>query len=704
MKTLSIAIYVVLIVVLAAATVVERLYGTTAAHQFIYSAPWFYSLWAVLAMGGVYAIFRTRMWHRPVTLLLHVSFLVILLGALLTSLFSRQQALHLRQGETSTSELPFRVTLQRFQLLTYPGTDRPQDYVSHITYADGSERGSYTISMNHIFSRHGYRLYQTSYDEDLRGTWLTVKYDPWGVSVTYTGYALLFLSMILLLLHPKGTFRKLLKESMSKGALVLLLMFSLSASAVPVNVLRQGLGEQSSEPVPVNVPVPVNTPRAITPERADTLARKQVVYNGRIAPLRTLALDFCQKVTGKRSFGGLSAQQLMLSIMLYPDDWKHVRLIKVEDETLRHSLGIEGRYASMTDFFNPDGTYRMSALYQRHKSTDDAMEKAILKVDERCALIVMLLRGELIQPVPQGVERPSEALVTAELIYDAAPWSLILFIASFILAILSLLPFIFKSSNALRAGSKGSRVQRVLSLTSLTSLTSKLFPFPLTLSLATLYLLRWVIQGHIPLSNGYETMLFIALISSLFATFTSFRSHSLLSSLALIVTAFTLLVSHLSFMSPEMTPLMPVLQSPLLSIHVSVIMCAYALFALITLLSVVGLLSSHFSRFAGAHSELPPLRGIEGVLLYPAVFLLTTGIFLGAIWANVSWGTYWSWDPKETWALITLMIYAVPLHAESMPQFRNPRFYHLYMIFAFLSVLTTYFGVNYLLGGMHSYA
>ena len=704
MKTLSIAIYVVLIVVLAAATVVERLYGTTAAHQFIYSAPWFYSLWAVLAMGGVYAIFRTRMWHRPVTLLLHVSFLVILLGALLTSLFSRQQALHLRQGETSTSELPFRVTLQRFQLLTYPGTDRPQDYVSHITYADGSERGSYTISMNHIFSRDGYRLYQTSYDEDLRGTWLTVKYDPWGVSVTYTGYALLFLSMILLLLHPKGTFRKLLKESMSKGALVLQLMFSLSASAVPVNVLRQGLGEQSSEPVPVNVPVPVNTPRAITPERADTLARKQVVYNGRIAPLRTLALDFCQKVTGKRSFGGLSAQQLMLSIMLYPDDWKHVRLIKVEDETLRHSLGIEGRYASMTDFFNPDGTYRMSALYQRHKSTDDAMEKAILKVDERCALIVMLLRGELIQPVPQGVERPSEALVTAELIYDAAPWSLILFIASFILAILSLLPFIFKSSNALRAGSKGSRVQRVLSLTSLTSLTSKLFPFPLTLSLATLYLLRWVIQGHIPLSNGYETMLFIALISSLFATFTSFRSHSLLSSLALIVTAFTLLVSHLSFMSPEMTPLMPVLQSPLLSIHVSVIMCAYALFALITLLSVVGLLSSHFSRFAGAHSELPPLRGIEGVLLYPAVFLLTTGIFLGAIWANVSWGTYWSWDPKETWALITLMIYAVPLHAESMPQFRNPRFYHLYMIFAFLSVLTTYFGVNYLLGGMHSYA
>ena len=174
---------------------------------------------------------------------------------------------------------------------------------------------------------------------------------------------------------------------------------------------------------------------------------------------------------------------------------------------------------------------------------------------------------------------------------------------------------------------------------------------------------------------------------------------SLLTALAMIISAFALLVSHLSFMSPEMTPLMPVLQSPLLSIHVSTIMVAYALFAILTLVSVAALIAY---RRGGAQAEYMTL--VCELLLYPAVFLLTTGIFLGAVWANVSWGTYWSWDPKETWALITLMVYAVPLHKGMIGRFGNPRFYHIYIICAFLSVLVTYFGVNYILGGMHSYA
>ncbi len=166
-----------------------------------------------------------------------------------------------------------------------------------------------------------------------------------------------------------------------------------------------------------------------------------------------------------------------------------------------------------------------------------------------------------------------------------------------------------------------------------------------------------------------------------------------------VLVAGALLVSHLSFMSPEMTPLMPVLQSPLLSIHVSTIMVAYALFAILTLVSVAALIAY---RRGGAQAEHMTL--VCELLLYPAVFLLTTGIFLGAVWANVSWGTYWSWDPKETWALITLMVYAAPLHRHSVRMFSEPRKYHIYIICAFVSVLVTYFGVNYLLGGMHSYA
>lgn len=223
-----------------------------------------------------------------------------------------------------------------------------------------------------------------------------------------------------------------------------------------------------------------------------------------------------------------------------------------------------------------------------------------------------------------------------------------------------------------------------------------------TVALAVLYGLRWAIQGHVPMSNGYETMLFIALVAQLFAASLvvgRISRISLLTALAMIISAFALLVSHLSFMSPEMTPLMPVLQSPLLSIHVSTIMVAYALFAILTLVSVAALIAY---RRGGAQAEYMTL--VCELLLYPAVFLLTTGIFLGAVWANVSWGTYWSWDPKETWALITLMVYAVPMHKGMIGRFGNPRFYHIYIICAFLSVLVTYFGVNYILGGMHSYA
>ena len=143
---------------------------------------------------------------------------------------------------------------------------------------------------------------------------------------------------------------------------------------------------------------------------------------------------------------------------------------------------------------------------------------------------------------------------------------------------------------------------------------------------------------------------------------------------------------------------MPVLQSPLLSVHVMTGMCAYALFALQLLLGIYALFLKRKKE------KLERTTALSQLLLYPAVFLLAIGIFLGAVWANVSWGNYWSWDPKETWALITLMVYAVPFHSASIPLFRRPLGYHLYMVCAFLSVVITYFGVNYLLGGMHSYA
>ena len=143
-------------------------------------------------------------------------------------------------------------------------------------------------------------------------------------------------------------------------------------------------------------------------------------------------------------------------------------------------------------------------------------------------------------------------------------------------------------------------------------------------------------------------------------------------------------------------PLLPVLRSPLLVFHVVAMIISYTIFGLMALIGITGLCVPN-------PKTKETLRDISLLILYPAVFLITFGTFLGAVWANISWGTYWGWDPKETWALITLLVYAFALHGGSIKAFRNPVFFHIYTIVAFISVLVTYFGVNLLLGGMHSY-
>ena len=212
-----------------------------------------------------------------------------------------------------------------------------------------------------------------------------------------------------------------------------------------------------------------------------------------------------------------------------------------------------------------------------------------------------------------------------------------------------------------------------------------------------IFALRWIISGHIPMSNGYETMLFMALVTLLISVLTM-RRIPILQAFGPVVASFCMLVATLASGSPQITNLMPVLQSPLLSIHVAMVMIAYALLAMITLLAIQGLCLARSRKF----DQLERTTALSQLLLYPAILTLCIGIFVGAIWANVSWGTYWSWDPKETWALITLMIYAIPLHRSFVSW--SPARYHLFVLLAFLTVLMTYFGVNYFLSGMHSYA
>ena len=390
MKRIVIVFYIVVVAVLAAATIVEKYLGTEYVSEHIFGAWWFSAMWAVLTAVATFYFIKRKV-RRASVVVLHLSFVIILAGALLTHLTAVRGVVPLRKGIATNEyltrdmylhKLPFTICLENFEIKFYEGSDMPSDYVSHVTI-DGKP---FTISMNQIVSQKGVRIYQSDYDMDLQGSILAMNSDPWGIPVTYCGYALLFVSLVWMLIDPKGKFRQ-----------------------------------------------------------------------------------------------------------------------------------------------------QLSILWQQR--------------------------------------------------------------------------------------------------------------FPLII-------------------------------------FTGF-----------LLSCFILLLYHfLGKYSAANHPL-PVLNSRLLPLHVSTIMMAYTLLLLTFIVSLVGVAMPkqrqkmyHFSQF----------------LLFPALMLLCYGIFIGAIWANVSWGTYWSWDPKETWALITLMIYAAPAH-RTFSNLSTMK-YHIYMALAFFTILMTYLGVNYFLGGMHSYA
>ena len=678
MKRLILIIYVTLVVVLAVATFVEQARGTAFIGAHVYHTHWFVLLWGVLAVCTVVVCWRMRLWRRVPVLLLHGSFLVILGGALLTFVWGEQGYVHLEEGKTTDRfvvqdsrhllPLPFSLRLDSFRIVCYPGTEAPADYVSYIHVSgNGRESQKASVSMNRIFSCGGYRFYQSSYDPDGRGSWLSVNHDPWGIGVTYAGYALLGLSMLWVLCSRGGEFRRLLRHPLLRmgGFLVLFLLLGTTLQAaerkLPVLNLKQ----------------------------ADSLASVQVIYHDRVVPFNTLARDFVLKLTGKPAYKGLEPEQVIGGWLLHPEVWKDEPMIRIKSAALRRRLGLESDFARLSDLFDGQ-TYRLQAYWDasdNHSGELSPLDKAIVETDEKVGLILMLQQGTLIRPLPDdgSVARLPEAKVRAELLYNRIPFSRWLFMFNLSVGLLAFALLLYKGLRPVAADGRMLRgVERFFACAL----------WAVLLFQALGYGLRWYIGGRIPLSNGYETMQFLALATLLLACLFRRRFPFTLP-FGFLLSGFALLVSYLGQMNPQITPLMPVLVSPWLSSHVSLIMMSYALFAFMMLNGVLALC---------VRREALRLMLLSRLLLYPAVFFLGAGIFLGAIWANVSWGHYWSWDPKEVWALVTFMVYAVPFHAGSLSRLRKPLFFHVYMMVAFLTVLMTYFGVNYVLGGMHSYA
>ena len=752
-KKIIFILYILVLVCMAAATIVEKSQGTDYAHAHYYGAWWFILIWAVLAALGAFYIIKRKV-KCASTLALHLSFIIILAGALLTHISAKRGMIHLRIGQPTDTymaqdeeqgmkeeKLPFSLCLQKFEAKMHDGTNAVADYSSKFTVIDGDDKSEGEVSMNNIYSHRSYRLYQSSYDEDGKGSVLAINADPYGIPVTYTGYALLFISLVWMLFDPKGGYRKLLKSPLlKKGALITALILSMG------NI--QTLHAESATG---------NLQNAVLPkETAEKFGELHILYNDRICPVQTFALDFCKKIYGARSYQGLTAEQVLSGWVFYGNTWANEPFIKIKSGEMKTAMNLPD-YASLNTFFNREmGGYTIGQYVQEYyNGQQDKFHQQAADIDGKIQIIMELREGISLKVLPYTFTKNVKATKDHSFIkagtttwfspVDKLPQAVEHQHALYIRNVFSLLNGDVKAGNTSRVNEffvKMKKYQEVSSGNSLPTATqykaeriNNAFPFATILFMANLTLgfialfytiyrmtkkrevkvldialpillvvsflaltfglvLRWIISGNVPMSNGYESMLTVAWFVMLIAIFMQFRIR-LVMVFGFLLSGFFLLVSHINQMDPAIGQMMPVLNSPLLSMHVSIIMMSYALLSLTFICGIMGICMR-------SHGE--ELQALSRVFLYPALTCMGFGIFIGAIWANVSWGNYWSWDSKETWALITFMIYAVVVHTQSLPVFRKPLVYHIYITLAFLSIAMTYFGVNYFLTGMHSYA
>ena len=738
LKNLILVVATAIILILITATIVESSKGTAFVRQHIYTSAWFVVLWAALAVAAaVYIVLRKHKNKSNIctsVLLVHASFLVILLGAFTSWNMAESGTIHLRQNETTstmkdeegkTKELGFEVSLKNFNVVNYPGTDAPMDYVTTLT----ANTQEIKVSMNNIGSFNGYRFIQSGYDSDMQGTTLGVYHDPWGIGITYTGYALLFISLIATMVSKKTRMRHLYRKALSlQGAKAWAVTALLAVSSFATSANAQEMVK-------------------IDGDIADDFGKICVLYNSRITPINTVATSFVTKLCGKPTWDGLSSNQVFAGWIFDVPYWETVKMIEIKEKKAQELLGINGKWASFDDFWDNYNNYKLDApLKKAYKDGDTKLQKQLRDADEKFNIIRMLYGGEMLKMFPYAAKQGhiqwfapgqplgnlkldekelvfikksmdylAESIITgdkaraeeiAKKIYSyqhvrgkaVVPSKFSIYTETF-----------YNKTNAQRLPVMLyltlSLLLAIVSTLSLnnekqkkTRLVSSVLTWVMLIHTTLLLALRWYVSGHLPMSNGYETMQFMAW-ATLIVTLVMQKRFLPIKQFGPLLSSFALLVAMITDGNPQITQLMPVLQSPLLSVHVMVIMFSYALFGLMALIGLQGLVAHHRKQ----EEKEQQLAALSQFLLYPAVALIAIGIFIGAIWANVSWGRYWSWDSKETWALITMLIYSAPLHAD-IKWLRKAQHMHIYMLLAFLSVLMTYFGVNYFLSGMHSYA
>ncbi|MCI0522382.1 MAG: c-type cytochrome biogenesis protein CcsB [Bacteroidales bacterium] len=642
-------------------------------------------------------------------------------------------------------KLPFSIKLNKFKIERYPGSNSPSGFRSDVTLSDPAQdtEFGYEIYMNHILKYQGYRFYQSSYDKDERGTILSVNHDPAGMLTTYAGYFLLFLFIVLSIINRKSFFRTAGRgywNSRYRRIVTVTALLLTLGSIIPAGAQHLIIDRTEAD------------------RFGEVLAQDQ---KGRTKPLYTISNDILRKVAKENTFNGLSSMQVFLGYSLDFFHWQNIPLIKVSNGELQTLLGIKGDRAAFADIvsFGDGGGYKLSMhvdkAYARAESERSRFDKEVIKLDERVNICYMMSRGDFLHlfPLRDGTDHWGKAEDAVKNTTDQTDS----------LLVISVIPLWAQSVTSVGTGGIESgeyltaikNYQKAHSDYDLPSeskvkaelfyykakIFERLFPYYTTLGLVMIILLigiiitgrhgsglilktlsglaltgflfhtlglgiRWYISGHSPMSNGYESMLFISWVTML-AGFIFSRKSMLTLAATSVLAGMTLMVAHLSFMDPEITNLVPVLKSYWLTLHVSVITGSYGflgLGAILGLIVMVMMLFVNDRNRENISATIDELTIINYRTLTLGLYFLTIGTFLGAIWANESWGRYWGWDPKETWSLITIVVYTIVTHSRTIPGMKDVYTFNLLSLFAFSSVLMTYFGVNYYLSGLHSYA
>ena len=590
-------------------------------------------------------------------------------------------------------QTPFFIKLKDFQLERYAGSMSPSSFASEVSVIDGQTEKDYRIFMNNVLNYKGYRLFQSSYDKDEKGTILSVNHDWWGTLLTYIGYGLLFLGILLTFFSYNTRFRMLSMKLklMKQKTFLLLFAFTFSFSS----------GSAMELDVNVDSLLQANLIDITHAKRAELILVQD--NGGRVKPLSTLASEYIRKISRKQELYGQSSTQILIGMMSNPVAWGNISIIKVSNPELKAVLGTQQKRITFIQLFEKDGTYKLNKLvedaYSKQPKNQDKFDKDVIAVDERVNLCYLIFSGGFLRLFPlandsNNVWHPysknelfssNDSLFVTNIMsmyFNAIKsaktdkdWTTATEILNYIQKFqekygAEVIPTSYKIKletqyNHLQLFSKLFMVYLMLGFLLLVFVITQIFKerkwlnalvkilkilIYSSFALHTVGLIvRWIISGHAPWSNGYESMIYIAW-ATLFSGVLFSRKSALTLVATTIVSSLLLMVAHLNWLDPEITNLVPVLKSYWLMIHVAIITASYGFLALGAMLGLFALwliFISNFSKNRKLDLVCEEITIVNERSLIIGLYMLTIGTFLGGIWANESWGRYWGWDQKK---------------------------------------------------------